>query len=220
MRNNPDSSFEKSQSTLKFFKKAFPVHEVFEWSMPETDDPLLLEKLGQQPIWGNKFREDDVPLILKTLEEVGFDTSAVAKSVSELYQEAGEPKTEKDLKDNSAGRKWVHLITSLLHIVTTDLIAKKTERGRLKFLPKTVLTPEEKELPLEERHGFQNNIAAGIVMVQSEKTSDLKPLAEEVVTLFNKGKNRTKEEEKSLFELKLRLEKAYFQKLFPDFFTK
>lgn len=218
MENLLEKSFEKNPSAREILRSAFPIHDNFDWSMPPIDDPEALEKIEQSPLWGNQFREDDVATILDTLKVAGFDTLAVAVKLRSLYEEAGKPRIQKDLKDNKAGNKWSGLINDLLHIVTTSLSKNRKGDFQRKQLPSgLILTPEERDWPLEERHSLQNNIAAGIIMLGDKELEDLRPQAQKVVAMFKKSE--IEEERQEMLAEKLALEKAYFQKKFPEFFN-
>lgn len=214
-----EKGFEKNSSAHEIFRSAFPIHKNFNWSMPAFDDPQFVEKIGDAPLWGNKFREDDIITILDSLEELGFDTLAVAAKLRNLYEDAGRPEIQKDLKDNKSGDKWSSIITHLLHMVTTNLYKNKEGiyAAKKQSIPGLVLTPEQRGLPLEDRHGLQNNIAANIVMLEDKEFEDLKPQAKKVLALFQKG-DKTEDKRQEMLAEKLALEKSYFQKKFPDFF--
>lgn len=204
-------------STRATFRAAFPVYEAFDWEMPSDDDTNFVEKLEQMPLWGNKFREDDIDTILTTLHRIGFDVSAVAETLYGLYEEASKPRVQKDTINNEPAQKWQKLITSLLHIVTTELCREKPETLRTPgTISGSVLTMEERSQPLEKRHLLQNNIA--IEILSDDKLSDLAPQAKGLTRLF--GSKDTAEEQRERLEKKLNLEKAYFQKRYPNFFIK
>lgn len=195
------------------------MHENFNWSMPAFDDSRFIEKIKQAPLWGNKFREDDVAAILDSLNELGFDTLAVATKLHNLYEKAGKPQIQKDMENNIVGREWSGLLNDLLHIVTTSLYKKRMGIYEAKSLIRGfVLTLEERSRPLEDRHGLQNNIVVDIITLGNKELESLKPQAQKVVALFQK-RDKTEDERQEMLAEKLALEKAYFQKKFPGFFV-
>lgn len=198
-------------------------HKLEQWSallakaLPQDRSDVDVAGWGIPRVGMNILNRDDAALIVRTLDTI--DPTLVAPFVTELHAFAVQRKSQLGLAlKEPATRSWYQLLIDTLQCVTTQRWLERVEEGELMSqIPRfrkgydEPLTPEERQMPLEERISLQDNLIANLTMDAPGTPADLREQAEAVIALRDLRSGDDRQQDLAYLRAKLAVERAFLQ---------